>query len=220
MPIAHAHAQADVEDARSAITIAGLPGSIRPGGSTHLVVRAALEGAAESGVRTIMLDLGSYDLPLCDGVHPDADAPAGVLRLRHDLRAVQGIILGTPEYHGSYSGALKTALDWLGFEEFEGKMVGLVGVSGGQMGALHAIDALRTVGRALHAWVVPEQAAVAEIRRYVDAEGRLTDERLRQRLMAVGRQVAQFASLHNSTGAREFLDLWEAAPDNPGARGT
>ncbi len=80
MPIVHTHALADVENARSAVTIAGLPGSIRPGESTHLVVRAALEGAAESGVRTMMLDLS-----FCDGVHPDADTPAEVPRLRHGL---------------------------------------------------------------------------------------------------------------------------------------
>ncbi len=79
---------------RAAVTIAGLPGSICPGESTHLVVRAALQGAAESGVRTMMLDL-----PFCDGVHPDAPAPVGMPRLRHDLRAVQGIILGTLGYH-------------------------------------------------------------------------------------------------------------------------
>lgn len=220
MPGAHEHALADVEGTRSAVTIAGLSGSIRSTGSTHTAVRIALEGAAESGVRTIMLELGSYDLPLCDGVHRDAEAPAGVLRLRHDLRAVQGVILGTPEYHGSFSGALKTALDWIGFQELEGKMVGLVGVSAGQMGAVHALDGLRAVGRALHAWVVPEQAAIAEVRRYLDANGDLTDERLRERLKGVGRQVAQFASLHNSAGAREFLQQWEAAPQNPGAQQT
>ncbi len=220
MTLSRDRALAAVEGARSTIAIAGLAGSIRPGGSTQTAVRLALEGAAESGVRTVMLDLASYHLPLCDGAHGDADVPEGVLRLRRDLRAVQGIILGTPEYHASFSGALKTALDWLGFEEFEGKMVCLVGVSAGQLGALHALDGLRTVGRALHAWVVPEQAAIPEVRRYMDAEGNISDERIRQRLMAVGRQVAQFASLHNSHATREFLALWEAAPLNPGAQGT
>jgi NAD(P)H-dependent FMN reductase len=42
----------------------------------------------------------------------------------------------------------------MGFEEFEGKMLGLVGVSGGAMGAFGAMNSLREVGRALHAWVI------------------------------------------------------------------
>ncbi len=31
--------------------------------------------------------------------------------------------LGTPEYHAGYSGVLKNALDYMGFAEFEGKMI-------------------------------------------------------------------------------------------------
>ena len=71
-------------------------------------------------------------------------------------------ILATPEYHGGSSGVLKNALDLMGFDEFEGKMVGLVGVSGGRMGAVDALNTLRNIGRALHAWVVrwTEQAGI------------------------------------------------------------
>jgi len=56
--------------------------------------------------------------------------------LREEVKQAHGIILGTPEYLGSYSGVLKNALDLMGFEEFEGKMLGLLGVSGGAMGRL------------------------------------------------------------------------------------
>ena len=56
--------------------------------------------------------------------------PPGVGKLREEVRAAEGIILGTPEYHGGFSGVLKNALDLMGFDEFEGKMMGLVGVSG------------------------------------------------------------------------------------------
>jgi FMN reductase len=68
-----------------------------------------------------------------------------------NLRRKKRIILVTPEYHGGYSGVLKNALDLMGFDEFEGKMLGLVGVSGGRMGAFGARNSLREVGRALHA---------------------------------------------------------------------
>jgi multimeric flavodoxin WrbA len=61
------------------------------------------------------------------------------------VRAAQGIILATPEYHGGYSGVLKNALDLMGFEEFEGKVRGLVGVSGGGMGAFGSLNNLRAV---------------------------------------------------------------------------
>jgi FMN reductase len=50
------------------------------------------------------------------------------------------------------AGVLKNALDLMGFEEFEGKVVGLVAVSGGAMGGLSALNGLRDISRALHAW--------------------------------------------------------------------
>lgn len=35
----------------------------------------------------------------------------------------------------------------------------------------------------------------------------------------VGRRVARFTYLHGSAEAREFLEAWESAPDNPGGDG-
>ena len=40
-------------------------------------------------------------------------------------------VLGTPNYHGSYSGILKNALDHLTMDDFKMKPVGLIGNSGG-----------------------------------------------------------------------------------------
>ena len=47
-------------------------------------------------------------------------------RLRKEVKEAHGIIVGTPEYHGSLSGVLKNALDLMSFDEIEGKMMGLV----------------------------------------------------------------------------------------------
>jgi NAD(P)H-dependent FMN reductase len=140
----------------------------------------------------------------------------GLLRLRQEVQQAQGILLGTPEYHGSFSGVLKLALDLMGFDEFEGKLIGLVGVSGGKMGAINALNSLRTVGRSLHAWVVPVQVSISEVWDQFKEDGTLKDERLHTALNEVGRQVARFAYLHHSAQALEFLNLWEQAPHNPG----
>ena len=200
-----------------AIRVVGLSGSLRDGSYTRLAVQIALRGAAELGAETRLLDLRDYELMFCSGRVDEATCPPDVLRLRRDLRAAQGIILGTPEYHASFSGVLKNALDLMGFDEFEGKMLGLVGVSGGRLGAINALSSLRMVGRALHAWVIPEQVSVAEARQAFDAEGRPRDPRTEGALLEVGRQVARFAFLHSSAQVQEFLRLWETAPFNPGA---
>jgi NAD(P)H-dependent FMN reductase len=196
------------------IVVVGICGSLRLGSYTRMAVNAALRGAAEAGARTQLLDLVEYDLGFAG--RGDQNDPESVVRLRRQVRESDGIILGTPEYHGSFSGVLKNALDHMGFTEFEGKMVGLVGVSGGQMGAFDALNSLRNVGRALHAWVVPEQASVPEAWKVFDDSGQVKDAETAERLLTVGRQVARFARLHKCAAAADFLKGWEAAPVNPG----
>ncbi len=199
------------------IRIAGICGSLRPGSFTRRAVEIALEGAHDVGAESQLVDLRSYELIICDGKEDESRYPEGVFRLRKDVKGAQGLILGTPEYHGSFSGALKNALDLMGFDEMEGKMIGLVGVSGGRAGAVSALQSLRTVGRALHAWVIPDEATVAEAWKWFDETGKLKDPQLAERLKEVGRQVARFAFLHTSEKALEFMRLWEGAPLNPGA---
>jgi NAD(P)H-dependent FMN reductase len=111
---------------------------------------------------------------------------------------------------------LKNALDLMGFEQFQGKRVGLVGVSGGRMGALNAPNSLRTISRALHAWVVPEQVATPQAWNEFAEDGSIADDELGARIRGVGAQVARFSYLHNSQQALEFLRRWESAPENPG----
>src|SRR6266511_2111586 len=158
--------------------IVGISGSLRSGSYTTLAVAPALKGANELNCETKLINLRDYQLVFCDGKDDESQFPKDVFRLREEVKQAQGIILGTPEYHGGYSGVLKNALDLMGFEEFEGKMLGLVGVSGGGMGAFGALNNLRAVGRALHAWVIPEQAAIPEAWKVFDAAGSLKDSAL------------------------------------------
>jgi FMN reductase len=126
------------------VRIAGICGSIRQGSYTRMAL--ALRGVEEAGAQTELIDLRDYRVIFCDGKDDESLYPEDVFKLREAVRRVQGIILATPEYHGGYSGVLKNALDLMGFEEFEGKMLALVGVSGGRMGASGAIIACATWG--------------------------------------------------------------------------
>jgi NAD(P)H-dependent FMN reductase len=205
------------DPARERVPIVGLCGSLRPGSFTRMALRIALDGAREAGAEAELIDLREYQLVFATGEEDESGFPPDVTRLREKVRAASGIILATPEYHGSFSGVLKNALDLMGFDEFEGKMLGLVGVSGGAMGAFSALNHLRYIGRALHAWVVPEQASIPRAHAEFDDTGKLKDPELERRVKEVGRQVSRFSWLHGSAQAREFLQLWEQAPENPGA---
>lgn len=204
------------EHTENHISVVGICGSIRSGSYTRMALKIALEGAQEVGVQTQLIDLRDYHLVFCDGKEDESAYPEDVFKLRREVKQARGIILGTPEYHGGFSGVLKNALDLMGFDEIEGKMIGLVGVSGGAMGAANALDSLRTIGRALHAWLIPEQASIAEAWKVFDESGKMKNADLEDRVREVGRKVARFAYLHTSEKAQEFLRAWEGAPMNPG----
>lgn len=200
--------------------VVGVPGSLREPSYTQFTVSLALEGARAAGAETELIDLRELTLPFCDGKEDESEYPEDVFEMRETVEAADGVVLGTPEYHGGYSGVLKNALDLMGFDEFEGKMIGLVGVSGGRMGAFGAMNALREVGRALHAWVVPTQASIPRAWNvFEDATGELMDEDLAERVQQVGEEVVRYARLHEAEDKLEFLRSWEAAAENPGGEG-
>lgn len=178
--------------------IVALCGSLRAKSYTEMALNVALQGAREFGVTTECICLRDYELIFCAGNEDDSLLTEDVFKLRSKVKSAHGIILGTPEYHGSYSGVLKNALDLMSFDEFEGKMLGLLGVAGGGVGAIDALTGLRTVGRALHAWVLPEQVAIPQVYRVFDADGNCKDEKLEKRILEMGHKVARFAKLHHT----------------------
>ena len=206
----------DKNENASRIKIVGISGSLRSGSYTRRAVGIALEGAQETGAETRLLDLREYDLPFSSGNPRERNYPPDVYKLREEIRKADGLILGSPEYHGGMSGVLKNTLDLMGFKEFEGKLIGLVGVSGGLMGASNALVSLRNVGRALHAWVIPEQVSIPQAWKKFNQDGSLRDESLRDKLKRVGEQVAHYSSLHALDQELAFVEEWETAPTNPG----
>lgn len=199
------------------IKVIGISGSMRANSYTSAAIKIALEGAKEFGAEVELIELSNYSLVFCNA-EDEENYPPDVEKLRQKVTAAHGIIIGTPEYHGGYSGILKNALDLMGFREFEGKMMGLVGVAGGKMGAINALNGLRVVGRTLHSWVIPQQASISESWKKFDEDGNLLDEDLLKQVRSVGQQIAKFSYLHHSNQAMKFLRLWESSIENPGAK--
>lgn len=190
----HNELNSDVEQ----INVIGLCGSLRKGSTTHAALSIALAGAKELGAEVELIDLSQYQLIFYGSVTDVSQYPDDVIKLREKVKCAQGILLGTPEYHGSFSGVLKNALDLMWYDEFENKVIGLIGVSGGRLGAGNALSMLRTVGTTLRAWVIPTEASIACASEAFDEDGNLHDSELAARVKAVGRQVTQFAALCKS----------------------
>jgi NAD(P)H-dependent FMN reductase len=109
------------------------------------------------------------------------------------VREADAVLLATPVYHGSYSAPLKNALDYCGFDEFEHTTVGLLAVAGGSFPTT-ALEHLRSVCRALNAWVLPHQAALPRVSSRFEG-GELIDETMAERVDTLGVRLVQYAKI-------------------------
>ncbi|GAB4377100.1 MAG: NAD(P)H-dependent oxidoreductase [Elainellaceae cyanobacterium] len=161
------------------VKIVGIAGSLRPGSYSQKALEIAAQRLEALGAEVEILDLRSLNLPFCDGSKEYPDHP-DVERLQQAVQQADGLILATPEYHGSVSGVLKNALDLMSFDQLADKVTGLISVLGGQPNS-NSLNHLRTIARWVHAWTIPEQIAIGQAWNAFDEDGKLRDEKLSQR---------------------------------------
>lgn len=113
------------------------------------------------GHESKIIDLASFGLPINNPIyHADAMQSDNekVREFAQIIKEAEIIVLGTPLYHGSFSGLLKSALDNLDGPAFEGKKILLCSNSSGPRSAVQASQELvivaRTMGGEVHNSVI------------------------------------------------------------------
>jgi FMN reductase len=161
------------------VKIVGIGGSLRADSYSQLALKLAAQRIEALGAEVEILDLREMQLPFCNGEDDYPDYP-DVEKLRNAVQQADGLILATPEYHGSVSGVIKNALDLMSFPQLSDKVTGLISVLGGQSNS-NALNDLRVIMRWVHAWVIPEQIAIGQAWKAFTEDGKIVDEKLSQR---------------------------------------
>lgn len=175
--------------------LVGLSGSLRAASYNSALLRAAQE-AASPDVELIAADIRG--IPLYDGdLEAEQGLPEAVVALKDLIAGCDGLMLFTPEYNNSIPGPFKNAIDWLSRPAsdigrvFGGRPVAVLGASPGPFGTMMSqaawLPVLRTLGTA--PWF-GQRMLVSRAGAVFDADGRLIDDDVRQRLAAF---VAGFA---------------------------
>jgi NAD(P)H-dependent FMN reductase len=99
--------------------------------------------------------------------------------------------MGTPVYHGMVSSTIKNAFDYLGKDEFEHTVVGLLVTAGGGSYA-QTLGHLRTGVRTVHGWVLPHEVGIRNASDAFDEHGAFVDETLGERVAVLGRMAATY----------------------------
>ena len=169
------------------IRIAVLCGSVRPGNYTRMAAEVVVASlSADPDVSVDVVDPSELDLPL-PGLKAASDS---VAELQDVIRRSTGVVLATPEYHGSFSSVMKLMIENLGFPSvLAGKSVALLGVAGGSIGAIKSLEQLRGVCSHVGAIVLPGPVSVAHVRAAFNEDGECLDANVEGRLQGLAENL-------------------------------
>src|SRR3989454_5884683 len=170
------------------LQVLAVVGSLNPTSVTRSVLLHLAERLRADGCSVDLLDFLKEPLPL---YNPDTayEAP-GFDALLARVERADVYVLGTPDYHGSISSAMKNFLDHF-WREFAGKLFATI-VASHEKG-LTVTDQLRTVARQCYAWTLPYGVSFAE-QEDVNA-GQVVSDTLKQRLNMFVRDVRIYGTL-------------------------
>src|SRR5689334_2305713 len=170
------------------ITVLAVAGSLHRDSVTRIIINHAAEKLRAAGCTVDVLDFEKEPLAL---YNPDtAHELPGYTELQARVDRADVILLGTPDYHGSISGAMKNFLDHF-WHEFAGKLFATI-VASHEKG-LTVTDQLRTIARQCYAWTLPYGVCFAEDLDVKD--GRIVSEKLQNRLEMFIRDVRVYGQL-------------------------
>src|SRR5439155_17634913 len=157
------------------LQVLAVAGSLHRRSVTRAVVLHVAKRWKAEGCIVDVLDFETEPLPL---YNPDTAYHApGFDALQIRVERADVYVLGTPDYHGSISGAMKNFLDHF-WGEFAGKLFATI-VASHEKG-LTVTDQFRTGARKCYAWTLPYVVSFADEEDVRD--GKIVSDTLKKRL--------------------------------------
>lgn len=189
--------------------IVAVGGTLRANSSTERALKIVLKAAEEEGATTAIISGPDLELPL---YAPERSARTeAAQRLIEELRRADGVVLGSPGYHGGISGLVKNALDYTEdmrcdvLPYFDGRAVASIATGGGWQGAVNTLAALRGVVHALRGWNTPMGVAINTSTPLFDVDGNCLNSQIVDSLMNLGRELVEFSRMRNSWKSRRAV---------------
>ena len=176
------------------IRIVAINGSVRLRNYTGMALAlVADEFKKEAGITVTVIDPASLNLPF-PGTNPGSNSTKA---LQEEVRIATGVILATPEYHGSFSSVMKLVIENLGFPSvLSAKPVALLGVAAGSIGAIKSLEHLRGVCSHIGAMVLPLPISVANVQKVFDNEGHCLDPSTEKLIRSVATNLINYLRRH------------------------
>ena len=176
--------------------IVGFGGTTRPRSTSEKLVAAVLAEARTHGARTELF--GGEALAGLPHYAPEHQTRTdGQSAFLEAIRKADGIVIGTPAYHGGVSALVKNAIDLIADLQsdtrvfLDGRPVGIVVAAGGWQGAGATLSAMRDIVHALRGWPTPMGVAATSSGVF-DANGQITDASIARAIASQAHQLTAF----------------------------
>lgn len=177
--------------------ILGVGGSTRANSSSERAVAAALEAAGNAGAQTNLISATKLELPMYAPERPERTDEAK--EFIAEVTRCDGMIIGSPGYHGGISGLIKNALDYIeDLRETDPPYlhdtpVGCLVCAAGWQAAITTLVSLRSTVHALRGWPTPLGVAINTAEQVFADDGTIADDSVAEQLQLLGQQVVDFA---------------------------
>ena len=178
---------------KNKIKIAAIIGSVRPENMTAKVLAFVVDELKKyKNVQIDIIDPHDFHLNSLE-----VKKKKSVEKLQKTVSKATGVILTTPEYHGSYSSTIKLVIDNLGYPSvLSGKPVALLGIASGQIGAIKALEHLRSVCSHIGSLVLPGAVSVAGVHKVFDDQGNCLDAKVEKMVRALATNLMEYIQKH------------------------
>jgi NAD(P)H-dependent FMN reductase len=165
-----------------------ISGSNRPDNFTYKALSVVNHRLTKTEVQTRVIDARQLTLSF-----PGQPLTKDAIQLKKSVLDASGIILATPEYHGSFSAIIKLILENLGFPSaLSGKPVALLGVAAGRIGAIKSLEHLSSICTHIGAIMVPGSISIAGVQKAFDSKGNCTDPATEKSLISLAEGLLGF----------------------------
>jgi len=175
-------------------------GSLRRDSFNQKLATIAAAGAREAGAEVTLVALRDFPLPVFDeDLEAASGKPEAAQKLKALFREHHGLLIASPEYNSSVTGALKNAIDWVSrgdsddepaLSALRGKTAALCAASPGNLGGLRGLVHLRAILGNIGITVLPDQIAISSATSAFREDGSLADDQQAARVRTLGASLA------------------------------
>jgi chromate reductase len=155
--------------------------SYRKDSYNQVLAKLAGEKLKATGMEVDFVPFQEFSMPVYDGdLESEKGLPMGAQKLLQKIQWADALVISTPEYNGSISGAFKNAVDWVSRARpipFPGKHVLLFAASQGRYSGMRGLMASRYPLEVLGCYVFPDMIGYGDATKLFNDKGAFNDSK-------------------------------------------